>query len=38
MAPLLKHAIVHGAGHDEKKMLLATEARDAIFATGAAAR
>lgn len=38
MAPLLKHAIVHGAGHDEKKMLLSTEARDAIFATGDAAR
>jgi hypothetical protein len=38
MAPLLKHAIVHGAGHDEKKMLLSTEARNAIFATGDAGR
>ncbi len=38
MAPRLKHAIVDGAGHDEKKMLLSIEARDAIFATGDAAR
>lgn len=38
MAPLLKHAIVDGAGHDEKKMLLSSEARDAIFATGGAVR
>jgi hypothetical protein len=38
MAPRLKHAVVAGAGHDENKMLLSIEARDAIFATGDAAR
>jgi hypothetical protein len=38
MAPLLKHAIVHDVGHNERKMLFSTEASDAIFATGAAAR
>jgi hypothetical protein len=32
LAPLLRHAIVRGVGHNEREMLFSTEARDAIFA------
>jgi hypothetical protein len=38
IAPLLKYQIVAGAGHNEKKMLLSSEAREAIFAAGGGAR
>jgi hypothetical protein len=31
IAPLLKYHVVAGAGHNEKKMLLSDEAREAIF-------
>ena len=33
LAPLLRHAIVRGVGHNEREMLFSKEARDAIFAT-----
>jgi hypothetical protein len=32
LAPLLRHAIVRGVGHNEREMLFSKEARDAIFA------
>ena len=38
IAPLLKYHVVAGAGHNEKKMLLSDEARQAIFASGGGAR
>ena len=38
IAPLLKYRIVAGAGHNEKKMLLSADAREAIFAAGNEAR
>jgi hypothetical protein len=34
LAPLLKHAIVPGIGHNEKKMLTSDQALAAIFSTG----
>jgi hypothetical protein len=38
LAPLLKHAIVQGVGHNEQNMLLSREARDAIFVNDKPAR
>jgi hypothetical protein len=32
LAPLLRHAVVRGVGHNEREMLFSKEARDAIFA------
>jgi hypothetical protein len=38
LAPRLRHAIVRGAGHNEKAMLTSDRALDAIFATGSTFR
>ncbi len=38
LAPRLRHAIVRGVGHNEKKMLRSDQALDAIFATGSTVR